>query len=80
MKTPPSPRGGIAGVLLLFCVAAGAAGFAFDLAVRQEPSVWLAAQPGARAAIGGAMAVLAVAASHLLRFLFVRRTRERRDV
>jgi len=74
-------RGGAAAMLLLFCLAAGGAGLAFDLTSDTARGFWLGAQPGAAAVIGVAAAVFVVACGHLARWLLVRREpTDRRDV
>ena len=70
-KTPP-PRGGIAGLVLLFCFSAALAGLAFDFSVRSPSGLWIGQQPGGAAAIGAAAAVFCVAAGHIARLLLGR--------
>ncbi|MGE0596615.1 MAG: hypothetical protein AB7P07_09615 [Hyphomonadaceae bacterium] len=71
--TPPlRKRSGAAGMLLLFSVAFGGVGLAFDVTGEFE-RFWLGAEPGARALIGAVAAGLVVAAAHLLRLLLARR-------
>lgn len=79
-KTPPSPRGGIAGLVLLFCVAAGVAGLVFDFSLLRGASAWIAAQPGARAVLGAGVALLMIAAAFLLRLILARREDDETDV
>jgi len=77
MTKPISPsRGGIAGLLLLFCVAGGGAGLAFDFASNSDRGFWLLEAPGMRAAIGAGVAVIMVLAAHLLRLSLGRRVHE----
>lgn len=77
-KTPP-PRGGIAGLAILFCFTAAAAGVALDFATRAPGGFWVAAQPGAMAAIGLGSALFVVVAARLAQFLFVNRSKEGGD-
>ena len=47
MTKPISPsRGGIAGVLLVFCVAGGGAGLAFDFLSDSGQDFWILQAPG----------------------------------
>ena len=57
------PRGGAAGLWLLFCAVGGGAGLAFDLVLHPGRGFWLGAEPGARAVIGATVALFAVAAA-----------------
>lgn len=68
MTTPPhNPRGGIAGVWLLFCIAAGAAGLGFSFLSRGQSDFWIGAQPGGGAALGASAAVFVLIAVRLAR-------------
>jgi len=77
MTKPISPsRGGIAGMLLLFCVAGGGAGMAFDFTTDNGQAFWILQAPGMRALLGVGVAVVLVAAAHLLRLLLGRKVSE----
>lgn len=65
-----NPRGGIAGLAILLCFTAAAAGLAFDFATRGPGGFWIGAQPGAAAVIGLGAAVLVVIAARVAQFLF----------
>jgi hypothetical protein len=74
MTKPISPsRGGIAGMLLLFCVAGGGAGLAFDFLSDSGQDFWILQAPGMRALIGAAVALLLLVAGRLLRLLLGRK-------
>jgi hypothetical protein len=72
----PEPRGGIAGVALLFCVAAGGAGLAFDFVLNGASAPTLVTMAGSRALIGVGVAVCLVLGVHVLRRLFGRPLRD----
>ncbi|MFT3726297.1 MAG: hypothetical protein QM759_00520 [Terricaulis sp.] len=77
MNKPISPsRGGIAGMLLLFCVAGGGAGLAFDFLSDNGPGFWVLEMPGARALLGAAVALVLVLLAHVLRLLLGRKVSE----
>src|SRR5262249_49168093 len=76
-RTPP-PKSGIAGVLLVFCIAALLAGIGFDLGAGARTRFWIGDQVGAAAAIGGAAAVFAVIAARVAR-LALGRSQESSD-
>ena len=67
------PRGGAAGLWLLFCAVGGGAGLAFDLILNPGRGFWLGAEPGARAMIGVAVALFTIAAGHIVRAVLSRR-------
>lgn len=70
MTTPPNdPRGGIAGVWLVVCLAAGAGGLGFSFLSRGQSDFWIGAQPGGGAALGAAAAVFVLIAVRLARAL-----------
>lgn len=69
---PPKPRG-IAGVLLIFCVAAGVAGLGFDLMLGGGGRFSIAAEPGARAVLGIGVAALLVICAHVMRLVLGRK-------
>jgi hypothetical protein len=69
-------RGGIAGVLLLFCVAGAGAGLTFDFMSNGGGNFWLLEAPGMRALIGAAVAVAMVLGAHVLRLLLGRKVGE----
>jgi len=70
-------RGGIAGMALLFCIAAGGAGLGFDFAANSGPSFWVLESPGARGVLGAGLAAILVVGAHLLRLLLGRKASER---
>jgi hypothetical protein len=77
MTKPISPsRGGIAGMLLLFCVAGGGAGLAFDFLSDSGQDFWILQAPGMRALIGVAVGALLLVAAHILRLLLGRKVNE----
>jgi hypothetical protein len=77
MTKPISPsRGGIAGMLLLFCVAGGGAGLAFDFLSDSGQDFWILQAPGMRALIGAAVGALLLVAAHILRLLLGRKVNE----
>lgn len=73
MSKAPPPKGGVAGVVLLFCFTAAAVGLGFDLMVRSPGGFWVGAQPGAAAVIGAGAAALCVIAGRLAQILFGKR-------
>ena len=75
-RTPAPPRGGIAGLLLVFCLAAGAAGLGFDLGLDARPNFWIGAQPGAAAALGVGAAVFAILGARGAQLLLGRQRRK----
>jgi hypothetical protein len=75
-KSISPSRGGIAGMLLLFCVAGGGAGLAFDFLSDNGPGFWILEMPGARALVGGVAAAVLVLAAHVLRLLLGRKVNE----
>lgn len=69
----PPQRGGIAGLALLFCAAAGGAGLAFDFLLNGGVAPrMLVSAPGGRALIGLGVALVLVLAAHVLRRLLGR--------
>jgi len=68
----PAPRNGIAGVLLVFSIAALLTGLGFDLGAGAHIQFWIADQPGAAAAMGVASAVCAVVLARLMRLVLAR--------
>ncbi|HRP11055.1 MAG TPA: hypothetical protein PLK37_08485 [Terricaulis sp.] len=81
-KPLPSPRGGVAGLALLFCATAGGAGLAFDLLGDAPAGFWLLADPGGRAMLGAGAVTILVLIAHGARWLLARRAGEKggRDV
>lgn len=67
MNEADPPRGGIAGLVLLFCATAVVAGLAFDFLSGQSGGFWLGARPGGAAAIGGAVAIFCIGAALIAR-------------
>lgn len=72
----PPPRGGIAGLALLFCAVAGGTGLAFDFVLNSGGGQTLIAAPGGRAAIGAGVAVFVTLAAYALRRLLGRRPQQ----
>jgi hypothetical protein len=68
----PQPRGGLAGMALLFCAVAGGVGLAFDFALNGGGGHTLVAAPGGRALIGAGAALVLVLGAHVLRRLLGR--------
>jgi hypothetical protein len=68
-------------MLILFSLALGAAGVAFDFGANTARAFWVGAEPGARALIGLAAIIVAIVAAHVLRLILARRPLkgERRD-
>jgi hypothetical protein len=73
MSRAPPPRGGIAGLVLIFCLAAAVAGLGFDFGADDARSFWIGARPGAAAAIGCGGAVFCVLAGQIARFALGRK-------
>ena len=77
MKKSISPsRGGVAGMLLLFCVAGGGAGLGLDFLSDNGPGFWILQMPGARAVLGVGVTIVLVLAAHALRLLLGRKVNE----
>lgn len=74
--TRPAARGGVAGTFFLLCAACLIGGLAFDFGLQKTTGFWLAAQPGAGAAIGAGAAAFVVAAALVGRILLGRRVAE----
>ncbi|MEZ5996006.1 MAG: hypothetical protein R3C25_09640 [Hyphomonadaceae bacterium] len=72
------PRGGIWGMLLLFCAAALLAGLALDIGAGARADFWIAAQAGAPSALGAGVAVFAIVASRLAGMAHGQRETKRR--
>jgi hypothetical protein len=70
---PPSSKSGVTGVLLVFCVAALAAGLGFDFGLGAHPDFWIGDQAGASAAIGIAGAAFAIVGARLARAILGRK-------
>jgi hypothetical protein len=68
IKPPPPRTTGVAGVVFLFCVAAGVAGLGVDVLIDHPVLGGVATQPGARAFLGVGVAAALVLAAHALRF------------
>jgi hypothetical protein len=77
-RTPVPPRGGIAGLWLLFCAVAGGVGLAFDLGLNRASNFWIGAEPGGAAALGLAAAAFVVIAARLARLVLARRPTQHR--
>lgn len=77
-RTPEPARGGVAGLLFVFCIAAFVAGLGFDVGARARFGFWIGAEPGAAGAFGVAAAVFGVIAARGARMLLARR-REKGD-
>lgn len=73
MSKAPPPKGGVAGLALLFCVTAAGAGAAFDFTMRGPGGFWLGDVPGAAAVIGAGAALVCVIAMRAALFLFARK-------
>jgi len=78
-RTPVQPRGGIAGLWLLFCAVAAAGGAALDFALTDAPAFWIGAQPGGAAALGVVAAVVVVIFARIGRWTLSRIARERME-
>jgi hypothetical protein len=76
IKAPPPKSRGISGLLLLFCVAGGAAGLGFDLFGDMGQRFGVAAQPGGRAVLGLGVAAVLVLASFAMRWALGRTARD----
>jgi len=76
-KPLPPPRGGVAGLVLLFCVSAGGAALAFDLLRDAPSSFWMLADPGGRALLGAGAVTILVLIAHGARWLLARRAGEK---
>ncbi|WP_395645347.1 hypothetical protein [Terricaulis sp.] len=73
MSTSQTPqKGGVAGMMLLFCATAGGGGLAFDLTTRAH-GFWIGAEPGARALIGVAAALFVAVAARAVQIVLSRR-------
>ncbi len=72
MTNPPPPRGGAAGMLILFSLAIGVVGMGFDFGANRTRAFWVGAEPGARALIGVVAIALMIIAAHLLRLTLAR--------
>jgi hypothetical protein len=75
---PPKTRG-IAGLVLLFCVAALIAGVGFDFMIEAGPRVNVIAQPGGRAVLGVGVAAVMVLLAHVMRLALGQRPRANED-
>lgn len=74
IKPAPPPKRGIAGMVLLFCVAALVAGLGFEFLSGDAPRFSVVAQPGGRAVLGvGVVAVLVLLAHAMRALLAVRK-------
>jgi hypothetical protein len=74
MKRDLTPqRGGIAGLLLVFCLAALIGGLAVDYLASARGGFWIDAQFGAAAAVGAGAAAFALVSARVTRLLFGRR-------
>lgn len=73
MTSPHSPRGGAAGMLILFSLAIGVVGMGFDFGASRTRAFWVGAEPGARALIAVGAIVLVILAAHVLRLTLARR-------
>jgi hypothetical protein len=78
MSRDVPPRGGIAGLVLLFCFTGAIAGFAMDFA-GDASGFWIGARPGGAAAIGAAAAAFCVLAGQLARLALGRGNIRRRS-
>lgn len=76
IKPAPPKSTGIAGLMLVFAVAASVGGMLFDVLDNSDSRVGLVAQPGAHAVLGVGIAALAIIAAHALRFVLARRTHD----
>jgi len=72
-KSPPAPRSGVTGLLFVFCLTALIVGLGFDLGAGARLKFWIGDQPGAAAAIGAAVVLFVVVATHAARFALGRR-------
>ncbi len=64
---------------LLFCLAGGGAGLAFDM-LRDAPNgFWFMADPGGRAVLGGAAVACVVLIAHAARLLLARRAHDGKE-
>jgi len=75
MSKAPPPRGGISGLVLLFCFTAAAIALGFDL-TGDASGFWIGARPGGSAALGAAAALFCVVAVRLARMLLGRSAKE----
>lgn len=75
-KQTPRPRGGIFGLLFVFCLAAALAGLGFDLGASTRAHFWIGDQPAAAFAIGVAATLFAILAAWTARALLGRKARE----
>lgn len=69
------PRRGVAGILLIVLLIVGAAGAAMDFGAGRGGRFWGGDEPGARAVIGAAAAVLVVALAHIANLVLGRSAR-----
>ena len=72
-KSPAAARSGITGLLFVFCLTALIVGLGFDLGAGARLKFWIGDQPGAAAAIGAAVVLFVVVATHAARFALGRR-------
>jgi len=73
MSKAAPPRGGVAGLALLFCFTAAALGLAFEFGLGAPGGFWIGAQPGAAAIIGAGAAIACALAARLAHLVFGKR-------
>lgn len=74
-KQAHPPRGGIFGLLFVFCLAALLAGLGFDLGAAARAHFWIGDQPAAAFAVGVAATLFALMAAWVARAVLVQKAR-----
>jgi hypothetical protein len=74
-KRAPRPRGGIFGLLLVFCLTALLAGLGFDVGASARARFWIGDQPAAALAVGVAATLLAILSAWAARAVLGRKAR-----
>jgi hypothetical protein len=75
-QSPPS-RGGIFGLLFVFCLTALLAGLGFDLGASARAHFWIGDQPAAAFAVGVAATLFAILAAWSARAVLGRKARDK---
>jgi hypothetical protein len=71
------PRGGIFGLLFVFCLTALLAGLGFDIGASARAHFWIGDQPAAAFAVGVAATLFAILAAWAARALLSRKTSDK---